>query len=163
MQIHRNGLWIAVGAALVLAAGGVGAAENDGTVSLDQLLKIPSQAPVGPVEVEKRSGKTRSQWQRRYRMVRKDLVVAEDDLVEARQALEERMGEEPGQWKMTPPGIGDATQTSDAPTDYRLSQQLKRGREEVERAERAIQDLDVEANLAGVPEDWRKDAAAETR
>jgi hypothetical protein len=34
--------------------------------------------------------------------------------------------------------------------------EIKRNRSEVRRAEQALSDLDVEANLAGVPEDWRR-------
>jgi hypothetical protein len=55
---------------------------------------------------------------------------------------------------MSAPGLGAAT-ANENPTDYRLSQELKRGREEVDRAERALHELEVEANLAGVPEAWR--------
>lgn len=151
---------IVLAAALALAAGGA-LAQDEGPVSLDRLLKIPSSTPTGQMEVEKKGGRTRSQWQERYRTVRRELVKAEENLVETRELLEERMGSETSQWKMAAPGIGDASAGSDAPTDYRITQQLRRDREEVARAERAIQDLDVEANLAGVPEDWRKDDDAE--
>ena len=176
MQSGWNRRWNAVALALLFVSAGAGAedsgagAEDSGAgveeagqpVSLDQLLKIPSGAgAVAPVGVEKRVGKTRNQWLERYRMTHRDLVKAEESLASTRKELEERMGQEPGHWKMAAPGLGDASQTSDAPTDYRISQQLKRDREEVERAERAIQDLEVEANLAGVPDDWRVDAAAE--
>jgi hypothetical protein len=116
---------------------------------------------MGRVEMEKKGGRRRSQWQERYRTVRLDLVKAEENLAESRELLAERMSTETSQWKMAAPGIGDASSTSDAPTDYKLTQQLRRDREELARAERAIQDLDVEANLAGVPEDWRRDNDAE--
>ena len=78
-------------------------------------------------------------------------------------ALEERMGQETGQWKMAAPGLGDVANSSptDAPTDYALSQQMRRNKEEVERAERRLQDLKVEANLAGVPPDWRVEEGTE--
>ena len=147
-------------AGLVLVAAGAGAQEGE-PVSLDQLLKLPRGTAVAPVEVEKRGGRTRSQWQDRYRSARRELAEAEESLADSRAALEERMGEESSSWKMAAPGLGDASASSDAPTDYRLSQQLRRDRAEVARAERALQDLDVEANLAGVPDDWRKDDGAE--
>jgi hypothetical protein len=154
-----------LGAVVVASALALGAqsawAQGDEPVSLDRLLKIPSSAPMGRVEMEKKGGRRRSQWQERYRTVRLDLVKAEENLAESRELLAERMSTETSQWKMAAPGIGDASSTSDAPTDYKLTQQLRRDREELARAERAIQDLDVEANLAGVPEDWRRDNDAE--
>ena len=42
-----------------------------------------------------------------------------------------------------------------APADYKLSLAVRRGREEVDRTQRRLQDLQIEANLAGVPESWR--------
>lgn len=158
-RVARVGL---AGLAL-LAGGGLPAlAQEEQPVSLDRLLKIPSSSvPTAPVAAEKRGGRTRSQWQDRYRTVRLELVKAEENLAESRAVLEERMSTETSQWKMAAPGIGDATSTSDAPTDYRLTQQLRRDREELARAKRAVQDLDVEANLAGVPEDWRQEPGTE--
>lgn len=162
MQAHGKGRRCALAAACALTLVAQGAlAQGEDPVSLDRLLKIPRSAPVAPVEVEKRGGRTRSQWQERYRTVRRELEEAEENLAESRGALEERMSSETSQWKMAAPGIGDAGSGSDAPTDYRLTQQLRRDREEVARAKRAVQDLDVEANLAGVPDDWRKDDGAE--
>lgn len=164
--MHHHGNVALLGMILALQVSAVGVASAQGgeePVSLDKLLTIPSGAPVGRVESEKRGGRTRSQWQERYRSTRREIGEAEESLSTTREQLEERMGEESGQWKMAAPGIGDATATSDAPTDYRLSQQLRRDREELARSERALQDLGVEANLAGVPEDWRKDDEAAAR
>ena len=42
----------------------------------------------------------------------------------------------------------------DQPLDYTLSNEKRRNREEVERAERRLTDLEIEANLAGVPPEW---------
>ena len=152
---------IALAGTLLLAGEGSSAA-GDEPVSLDRLLRIPSSAPTGRVEAEKKGGRTRKQWLERYRTVQRDLEKAEENLAESRAVLEERMGNETSSWKMAAPGIGDASSTSgDIPTDYRLTQQLRRDREELARSERAVQDLDVEANLAGIPEDWRGDGGAE--
>lgn len=152
---------VALAAALLLAPVAT-LAQGEKPVSLDQLLRLPSNTPTTVAPVEKKGGRTRVQWQERYRTVRKDMENAEKDLAESRAALEERMGEETGQWKMAAPGMGDTTSNPDTPTDFRLSQQLRRDREEVARAEIALRDLDVEANLAGIPEDWRMDADAES-
>jgi hypothetical protein len=125
-------------------------------VPLDRLLKLPASAPVGG-SLEKRGGDTKREWEARYRTAREDLERARRELEETRAELEERAGEEGGAWRMSPPGLGGATaEASDTtPIDYKLTQDLRRRREEVARSERRLQDLDVEANLAGVPPDWR--------
>jgi hypothetical protein len=144
-----------VGAGLPAA----GADEPDPpAVPLDRLLKLPSSAPV-QARVEKRGGATRGQWLARFEKAREELETAHLALEEVRADLEEAAGGEAA-WKMTAPGLGATAQT-DTPLDFKLSQELKRCREEVERAERQLQDLGVEANLAGVPEDWRQPAVPE--
>jgi hypothetical protein len=49
----------------------------------------------------------------------------------------------------------DTSNSPDSPIDFQLRSELRRHREEVERLERKLRQLDIEANLAGVPEDWR--------
>jgi hypothetical protein len=53
-----------------------------------------------------------------------------------------------------PSGI-DPGSNKDTPLDYSLSTEMRRNRAEVERAERRLTALEIEANLASVPEDWR--------
>jgi hypothetical protein len=152
-----------LGALLAAGLPAAGADEPEPpSVPLDRLLKLPSSAPV-QAQVEKRGGSTRGQWQARFAKAREELESARLALEEVRAELEEAAGGEA--WTMTAPGLG-TTASLDTPRDYRLSQELKRCREELERSERQLQDLDVEANLAGVPEHWRqpdppKDAEAE--
>jgi hypothetical protein len=144
-----------------LVAAGLPAAAADEpdppSVPLDRLLKLPSSAPV-QAQVEKRGGSTRGQWQARFAKAREELEAAHQSLEEIRGELEEAAAGEA--WTMTAPGLG-ATAASETPLDFKLSQDLKRCREEVERAERQLQDLEVEANLAGVPEHWRQPDAPE--
>ena len=68
-----------------------------------------------------------------------------------------------GAWTMTAPGLGGgaAAASPETPLDFKLSQDLKRSREELARTERQLQDLEVEANLAGVPEHWCQPEAPE--
>ena len=62
------------------------------------------------------------------------------------------------------PGVRSSTSLSpdgaanppEAPLDFQLRQELRRHREEVERLEGRLRELEIEANLAGVPEDWRE-------
>jgi hypothetical protein len=144
-----------------LVAGGLPAAGADEgeppNVPLDRLLKLPSSAPVR-TEVEKRGGNTRGQWQARFEKAREEQVAARLALEEVRGEVEEAAGGEA--WTMTAPGL-NATPSADTPRDYKLSQELRRAHEEVQRTERQLQDLEVEANLAGVPESWRRPDAPE--
>jgi hypothetical protein len=52
------------------------------------------------------------------------------------------------------PGMSDAA--AEAPLDYRIRQTINHHRQEIERLERRLRELEVEANLAVVPEDWRE-------
>jgi len=145
-----------LGAAALVA--GVAAAEPDtgGSVPLQQLLKLPAGAASG-VSLGKRGGHTRSEWEELFRKARQDHEKAEASLVATRTALEKKAATEGGQWRVSAPGFGTAASAegADTPLDYHLTQELRRNREEVARSERKIQDLEVEANLAGVPPDWR--------
>ena len=148
---------------LLLAAWGASAEEEappqeaPPVLSLEQLMKLPSSAPV-EASIERHGGSTKAEWQVRFRSVREDMADADSALAAVRAELEEEMGEG-GSWKMSAPGIGAAQDPTDAPSNYRLSQDLRRKREEAERTRQALLDLEVEANLAGVPESWQKDAA----
>jgi hypothetical protein len=52
-----------------------------------------------------------------------------------------------------PGGAGGGAQS---PLDFRLRQTIQRHRLEIERLERQLRELEVEANLAAVPESWRE-------
>ena len=148
-----------LGALVAAGLPAAGADEPDPpSVPLDRLLKLPSSAPV-QARVEKRGGSTRGQWQARFEKAREERETARLALGEVRAELEKTAGGEA--WKMTAPGLGGAASQSETPLDFKLSQDLKRSREELERTERQLQDLEVEANLAGVPENWRQPEAPE--
>jgi hypothetical protein len=125
---------------------------------LDRLLRLPSSTPVQG-RVEKYGGSTRSQWQARFEKARDERETARLALEEVRAELEE--ASEGDAWKMTAPGLGGGASQSETPLDFKLSQDLKRSREELERTERQLQDLEVEANLAGVPKEWCQPDAPE--
>jgi exonuclease VII small subunit len=161
----RAKLRIRPAAAALLAAfvaAGVPAAGTDEPdpphVPLDRLLQLPPSAPV-EARVDKRGGSTRGQWQARFEKAREELETARLALEAVRAELEEAAGGE--SWTMTAPGLGAAA-APDTPRDFKLSQDLRRCREELERSERQLQDLAVEANLAGVPEYWRQPDAPES-
>ena len=54
---------------------------------------------------------------------------------------------------MAAPGMPKGA-SDNSPVSYRLLQEIRRQREEVARFERRLRDLRIEANLAGVPDDW---------
>jgi hypothetical protein len=118
-------------------------------VALDQLLTLPSDRSYA---VEKKGGLTRGEWRTRYGEVRGELAKERAAYGETQAKLEDAAG---GQWSVNP--IPGAEQdTSRNPVDFQLRTQLRRHREEIDRLERKLRQLDIEANLAGVPEEWRR-------
>jgi hypothetical protein len=159
---QRAGPWILVGCAAGVAAlwGLVGiarpaAAEDPPPppiVDLDRLLELPDSVKLEP---ETRGGATKAEWRARFQSAREDLAAARAALA-ATQAKLEDVASGTSAWKMGAPGLGaDLGGNADAPLDYSLSNEMRRNREEVERSERRLNELQVEANLAGVPPEWQ--------
>gem|GEM_PF-1433404 len=157
------------GLGLAFTAWGQGVEGPDSpVVPLNDLLKLPPRLAV-PGGLERHGGATKAEWQARFVEAREDIVKAEKVLAKSRKALEEKVADG-GAWRLSAPGLGSARpedQTStlnpNVPADYKLSQEVRRGREEVDRSGRQLQDLEVEANLAGVPERWRYVEAPDAR
>ena len=118
-------------------------------VALDQLLTLPSERTYS---VERKAGLTRGEWRARYGEVRIDLEKERQALEATQLKLEDAGG---GQWSVNPIP-GSDSDTSRSPIDFQLRTELRRHREEVERLERKLRQLDIEANLAGAPEEWRR-------
>ncbi len=134
----------------------VGAVAADGeveppprSVTLDQLLTLPSALPV---ESGQRGGQTRAEWNSRFAEAGAAVETAKADLDESLDRLSELAGRT-SNWKVSAPGV-QAAPSDNSPVNYGLKQEIRRRREEVVRAERALRDLIVEANLAGVPKNW---------
>ena len=121
-------------------------------VDLDTLLQLPDP---GSYDMERRGGSTRGEWRIRFQEARAEIEGAERALASAQKELEQVASSSPGQWTFTAPGLQNQA-PSEAPLDYYLMQEIKRWRAEKERAEKALADLIVEANLAGVPDEWRE-------
>lgn len=118
-------------------------------VGLDRLLELPGGRTY---EIEKKGGRTPSEWRKRFSEIRDALALEEAALADSERELEEiAASTEP--WQIAPP-IPGAT-TVDAPLDYRLRQEIRRHRSEIERLEARLQNLQVEADLASVPPEWR--------
>jgi hypothetical protein len=122
-------------------------------VDLDQLLQLPDSLELEP---EVRGGATKAEWRARFQSAREDLAAARSALAKTQAKLEE-VASGTSAWKMGAPGLGavDLGANSEAPLDYSLSNEMRRNREEVERSERRLTELEIEAELAGVPRDWK--------
>jgi hypothetical protein len=122
-------------------------------VSLDDLLILPDSFVV---ETSRRRGATRAEWHARFISLKADVADAKASLEESLGELEALAGKS-GSYKVASP-FGQVSPNSAAggasPLNYGLKQTIRRKRVEVERAERALLDLELEANLAGVPEAW---------
>jgi hypothetical protein len=121
-------------------------------VPLERLLKLPGSVVAPPAE-PRRGGKTRAEWQARFAQARANLETARKALDDARKELEDVAPDQA--WSMTAPGLPVNTGPSETSIDFRLRQEIRRQREEVDRAERVLDEIGIEANLAEVPEDWR--------
>ena len=147
----------------LLIAGIAGAAAAAGdpptapSVPLDRLFKLPNSSLGSPGGEERHGGHTRSEWEARFRDAAAALASARKALADSRKKLEE-IAPDKG-WSMSAPGMPVSAQ--EAPLDFKLRQEMRRQREDVDHAERGLDELTVEANLAGVPEDWRGAAAQE--
>jgi hypothetical protein len=150
-------MWIGGLAALAWVAGAgaeeappaeAPAAEAPPSVGLDRLLKLPASVSTG---VERRGGMTRGEWRGRFEKIERSLSSEEAGLAAA-QKERDRVAGSSDQWLLGAPGMTN----TEAPLDYRLRQEINRHKEEIERLKSDRTSLEVEANLAGVPEDWRR-------
>jgi hypothetical protein len=139
-----------IGAALALAAS-LGHAQQTAPepAQLDQLLKLPDSQSYG---VDRRGGLSRGEWRTRFLEVRTSLDDERKALATSQGKLDEVAGSA-SNWQMAPiPGMEPSP---DAPLDYQLRLQIRRHKSEIDRLEKKLRELEIEANLAGVPEEWR--------
>jgi hypothetical protein len=130
-------------------------AGNEGDVprvELDRLLKLPSSHEYS---VEKRGGLTPGEWRGRFEGLR-EALKSERAALEAAEEDLERIAGTADAWQVGPPMPGAAGRSSETPLDFRIRQTIKRHRQEIERLERQLRDLEVAANLAMVPDSWRE-------
>jgi len=139
---------IATVAPAVAAAGG-----SQAPVALDDLLQLPTSLDLEPTS---RGRYSKAEWRERFDEARADLAKAKAALA-ATQAKIADMAGESSAWKVAAPGLGglDPGPASEAPLNMGLSTEMRRNREEVARSERRLHELEIEANLASVPAEWR--------
>ena len=119
-------------------------------VELDALLKLPN--PLDFRE-ERKGGAGQSDWRRRFREGQDRIATAKRKLAQVDSQLDEAAESGGSQWQMAPPGQQSSGEVG--PLSFKLREDLRRARAEVEEAERAYRALEVEADLAGVPASWR--------
>jgi len=155
---------IAVLAVLALGLAGPGfgiasAAQDAGApetapapVDLDRLLELP---PSLDYKLETRGGDTRAEWRSRFEEVRTRLAEERKGLAEAEEELIETAGAA-ATWQVAPPLPGVSQASADAPLDFQLRRRIDRHRKEIDLLESRLDELEIEANLVGVPEEWRR-------
>ena len=125
------------------------AAEKTPLISLDKLLRIPDSVKI---VVDQRGGATRSEWRGRFVKALLNVTDAKQDLDASLAKLTE-LAAAGGNWKVSAPGV-QAQVDDTTPMNFGLRQQIRRDREGVKRAEKELVGLKVEADLAGVPDEW---------
>jgi len=156
MRIQRRSLVSALALGLVLGtavwAQGGGADAGPPDVGLDQLLRLPDGYRDARTQ---RSGATASEWRSRYEKAVADISEAQLALERAQRELEETASDS-SQWQMGAPGAGGAT-TENGPVSFRLREEIRRQRDLLAEARRRFRELEVSADLADVPPEWRLD------
>ncbi len=117
-------------------------------VRLDRLMKLPDTVEY---DVERRGGATRTEWRSRFSEARTAAATAKKDL-DAAMAKLEKAAAGSDSWRFVPPG-GDVT--AENQDNIRLRMDVNKKREAHDYAEKRLKDLEIEANLASVPDDWR--------
>jgi hypothetical protein len=116
------------------------------SLDLDRLLH-PSAIHLQPTG-KSFGGRDQKAWQEEFRRARQEVSDLEGKVGAGQEHLRSAAT---GEWNYTPAG-GEATD----PEVLKLRAQLRRDRQSLEASRQRLRDLDVEASLAGVPEDWRK-------
>lgn len=132
-------------------------AAAEGAPSLDALLQLPS----GFVADSARSvgGVGEAEWRRRFDKAIDELRKAQASLESTQRQLDDVAGTGgSSQWAVAPPGASNSGGASTGPLSFKLRQELARNRERLDEAEKALRELRIEADLAGVPAAWRGDA-----
>lgn len=131
--------------------GAAGDAAPPAPVDLDALFKLPDDAD--PLRPPSAGGLTRERWEARFAEAHDAVRAAESALADAQRQIED-LASDSQNWQMAAPGAKPTAENS--PLSYKLRQEIRRRREEVDRAKRQLQELNTEASLAGVPEAWRR-------
>jgi len=157
LQSKRKVLALALALVLAPIAAATAAGDGKSPVALDDLLQLPTSLDLEPAS---RGRYSKAEWRERFDEARAELADAKAALAETQQKIADLSGDTPA-WKVATPGLGGVSPgpADETPLDLGLSAEMRRNREEVARCERRLTELEIEANLASVPADWRGAAA----
>jgi hypothetical protein len=140
---------LVVATAAQAEAGASQATGNAPKVDLGRLLKLPDSYAK---PTESRRGMGRSEWEVRFESVRLELAESQAALEAAQTELGNAAGDS-SQWSVAAPGTSPNPENT--PLSYKLRQEIRRNREIIERSEKKLRSLEIEADLAEVPANWR--------
>jgi hypothetical protein len=121
---------------------------------LEALLQLPSGFRT--LESPSVAGADESEWRRRFLGAERALVSAQEDLARTKRELDEvAEGGSSSQWSVAPPGASTTGGPSTSPLSFKHREAMRRNRENLDIADRALRELKIEADLAGVPAAWR--------
>lgn len=132
-----------------------------GRPGIDSLLQLPS-GYTGRSGREAVAGVSESAWRRRFEQTNQRLTSARAELEATKVALDgAAVTGGANQWAVAAPGGGQGggggggVANSGSPLSFKLRQKLRKHRNELDTAEKAMKELVIEADLAGVPAAWR--------
>lgn len=128
-------------------------------VGLGRLLHLPKSYQASPPSQAPQ--RTANEWRARYAAADQNIRTARAELKKLQLKMEKHAGES-SSWNLSAPGMGMA-KPEDVPVNYSLSQEIRNQKDHLEDARRARKMLDVEADMAGVPDDWRTDPSVALR
>lgn len=143
-------LWIVL-AMLCWGAPAFGQQPSSGSSGLDRLMRIPES--VG-YSTDEKGGASRAEWRKRFGDARNAVSNAEKALAASQSKLA-TVAESKGDWQFSPPGVPAQQPSEDSSSNFQLRELVRRQRGELDRARARLRELNVQANLAGVPEEWR--------
>jgi len=141
------------GAASAEEPGDAPAGVRPPVVPLDRLFELPTNFEAR--KAERRRGVGEAEWRSRFGEARQRLERSETALAASKAEMAD-LAESSNSWSVAPPVGGLPKVNSDSPLNYQLSQRIKADQREVDAAKKDLLDLEVEANLASVPEAWRQ-------
>jgi len=121
-----------------------------GAPGLESLLRLPDSYQAGGGE--RKGGATEQEWRKRFLENQTALDTARADVARAKAELEGAAADG-GNFNVAPPGA--QAEPGNTPISFKLLQEIRNGREQIETLERAKRQLEIEADLAGVPQTWR--------
>jgi hypothetical protein len=125
---------------------------------LDALLQLPNS--FRSRETPSVAGANEAEWRRRFVTSERELSSAREGLARTKRELDAvAEGGGSSQWAVAPPGASNSGGPSTSPLSFKHREAVRRSREVLDAADRALRELKIEADLAGVPPSWRSAAA----